>query len=1689
MRSYLQTLLPLVVTALSLVYLLVRQTIQYARCHTLRISLEKEVPKHQRTEDDRYEGGSDLSNRLRSNGDPAEDDFVTANDTRDEKGGFYKYLDHPKGGRVIATVEALAVVGEVGIHLTAVLAHAAGLKEETPAIADLIVWFYIAALVLLRHLLARFQLLVPRRSLWNQSAVLYGAQWVLVALRFRSAIIHPWGHMQQHLIIANFTLATVLLLITISSRKGNHAVTLICENSIAPSKEPLASLLSVATFSWVDSIVWHGYKTTFEISHVWNLAPRDKAAAVLADYRQFSKTASLAWHLLMYFKLDLLIQGTWAIFDGFLTFAPTVLLKAILEYVENPENTPANAAWFYVVLLALSSIAEGVTNGQALWRGRKICIRLHAIIIGEVYAKTLKRKAAATSDRIIGEKQPKSYEEVHKSSGLLSRIIPRWRKRKSQKRVPKCKPSKAEASDSQVNTGTIINLMAVDSFKLSEICAYLHFLWATSPVQLAVCIYLLYHILGYTSFVSILIMILAMPLNYYIARQFSRTQKKVMAATDARINTTNEVLQNIRIIKYFAWEQRFGAIVDEKRRIELRALRNRYIVWTLAAAFWFGIPLLIAFFSFMLYTIVEGKPLIPSVAFTALSLFGILRIPLDQLADMIAHVQESKVSVDRIEEYLGEEETEKYEQLETQDQDENGDTLIAFKQATLSWGSKGPTAPGSTAPFRLIGIDVQFSIGCLNIVAGPTGSGKTSLLMALLGEMTLLDGTMSIPGGRNRTDLKVNHETGLTEGVAYCAQQAWLVNDNIKQNILFAAPYNENRYTSVLKACALERDLEILEDGDETLVGEKGIALSGGQKQRISLARALYCNARHVLLDDCLSAVDSHTAKHIFEHCIMGPLMFGRTCILVTHNVALCVPFSQHVVVLANGKIAIQGEPNVVMASGLLGEEVSKSKPSSKGSTGTHSRAHSSTGYGAEDDKRTNGHVAQANGHAPDSGMPKPDTGDRKDHKANIRTEGKTTGRVKIPVIKMYFAAMGSWYFWLLAAVLFVGQQVSSIATTVWIRQWANSYSVRKMTHSSIFHPTWATKQHLTNSILWQSGHHDAGGSNEWRFAMSLVQRNESYTTQTAMPFMQQYEVNVNYYLGVYALLGFLYIGVSMAREGLLFYGSIAASRKLHTRLLVSVTRAKFRFFDSTPLGQLMNRFSKDLEAIDQEVAPIAVGVLGCLATVVSIVVLISIITPRFLIAAVFISLAYFAIGKFYLSSSTDLKRLESVQRSPLYQQFGETLSGVTTIRAYGDEKRFIQDNQSRVDTQHRPFIYLWAANRWLALRVDITGALVSFFAAVFIVLSVGKIDAGAAGLSLTYAVTFTENVLWLVRLYSANEQNMNSVERVKEYLDVEQEAKAIISDARPDGNWPSQGNIDFINYTTRYRPELMPVLKHVSFNVRGGERVGVVGRTGAGKSSLTLALFRGLEADEGKIVIDGIDIGRIGLQDLREAITIVPQDPTLFTGTIRSNLDPFNLFTDEEIFATLRQVQLLDAPNANLASATASMPTPPESPHTLEAADESHGLDLAKKITNTQDNANIFMDLSSSIAESGSNMSQGQRQLLCLARALLKAPRVLLMDEATASIDYATDAKIQDTLRAVKGSTIITIAHRLQTIIDYDKVLVLDKGEVIEYDSPWSLLSNEKSIFYGMCEMSGDLGSLIDAAKLAEDKKKLIDS
>lgn len=918
-------------------------------------------------------------------------------------------------------------------------------------------------------------------------------------------------------------------------------------------------------------------------------------------------------------------------------------------------------------------------------------MKLRSIVIGEIYDKALRRKASAQASTILG-----TSSETGEVEGSIA--------------------------NSQTNVGTIINLISVDSFNVSEVAASLYLFCVSVPIQIVISLALLYGVLGLSALPGVAVILLLFPVNSAIAKKFGEIQMQVMAATDVRIETANEFIRNIRIIKFFAWESQGQKIIGEKRSRELQILRSRYMLWSVAATIWYGAPVIVTFLSFWSYTMLQGKDLKPSLAFTAVSLFGLLKIPLDQFADTLARIQSSKVSVDRIEEFLAEGETDKYRQLEDSGRysDEGNTNKIGFDKATFTWNMDLVGSPSSERPFTLKNVDVNFNIGSLNLIVGPTGSGKSSMLMALLGEMTLRSGMIYAPHYTGPSGQSTTTSLGLTDSIAYCAQTAWLTNDTIKQNILFASPWNAERYREVITACALEHDLEMAHSGDMTVVGENGISLSGGQKQRISLARAIYSPAKHVLLDDCLSAVDAHTARWIVDRCINGPLMQNRTCVLATHHVTLCIPRATLIVVLDGGEVVASGSPETVVDSGILGEELKRAKLSMSQRNPMISTSPTEEIQDVNESGAKGNAASAEESLAP--GVSSPESLDF--------TEGKAEGKVEWSIIRNYLAAVGGPSYWIFFSAVFVAQLLGSILTNIWIRHFSNAYLAEAVQN----------KYQLLTSAEESMGN-------------GFFQK----TSYRLFPSHANSEVNVPYYLTVYALILLAYLIVTFLRMLIASLGSLAASRKVHSHLLKSIFGATFAFFDRTPQGQIMNRFSKDIELVDQELASMALGTIHFVGQIISIIILIAIITPAFLIAGMVISAMYFIIGKLYINSSRDLKRLESLQRSPLFQHFGESLTGTVTIRAYGEEARFQQKNLDRIDKLNQPFICLWAVDRWLSFRLDIIGGLVSLIAGGLAILGVGRLDAGAVGLSLTYAITFSENVLWLVRYHALNQQNFTS--------------------------------------------------------------------------------------------------------------------------------------------------------------------------------------------------------------------------------------------------------------------------------------------------------------------------------------------
>lgn len=1547
-------------------------------------------------------------------------DLMRLPDVNDDGTPHGQIQEVPKrlGDRVRVALEFVLVTVQLTMALATFFVSDFGKEWPSKVLAVLVFyWGYAFVLCSIRVAnMGRVRVHLP--SLWTHSTALYMFHFLSAVLFFRSAVI---GHIKSKKVTlfyeADFVICAILVYLNATAQVGDQPAKIyVTSDGVTPSPENLASLWSFSTYSWIDSMIWKAYKSPLTEDDIWGLREDDYALYVLKQFERSKLRARFTFRLFSHFKVLFGFQAFWALLESALIFIPTLLLRKILEYVSDPTSTSKSVAWGLVLLMPLAKMLDSVTAGFSLFLGRRVCVRMRAIIIGQVYAKALRRKITTLeSSDSESEKDPDAELDAE-SDGK-----------------PEDDKKSANEPTKTAELGAIINLMAIDAFKVSEICGYLHF-FVSAVLMLVFCIALLYNLMGWSALVGSLAIILLLPVNYKFSLWIADAQKTMLGVTDKRIQKMNETFLSIRIIKFFAWEDNFFKDIMEIRHEELRYLKLRSYIWGCQSLVWFIIPTLITVISFYCYTMVEGKPLTAPIAFTALSLFTLLRSPLDQLAEMTAIVIQSKVSLDRVSDFLEEEETSKYEQL-GQVRTANS-PVIGFENASFAWNS------ASAKDFKLKEVNVAFKPGKLNVIIGPTGSGKTSLLMALLGEMELTSGKVFLPGIIPRDDLVVDPHTGLTESVAYCSQSAWLLNDSIKNNIVFASSFNQDRYDKVVDACGLTRDFTVLAAGDATEIGEKGIALSGGQKQRVSLARALYSNSRHVLLDDCLSAVDSHTSLWIYENCISGPLMANRTCILVSHNVALTIQKAEWMVVMDNGKIKVQGTPEELLSSGSLGDDdLVKTSV-------INSRSQSSTnllGMDKNADLKAKSDTIEAKLKNL-AGEEEPEV--MKSDGKLVEDETKSDGVVSLSVYTGYAKEFGGWPTWSIILFTFVFSQAIYILQSWWLKKWAqegtgSTANVMTLVGLTNINDPSETKGTIIRTVA--STTHLVFGS----FASA-----SSYVTENLQTMKEQKPTM--YYIMWYAIIGVTYSLFATIRIFVTLLTGIRASNRIFKHVLTTILRAKLRFFDKTPLGRIMNRFSKDIEAVDQELTAFAEGAFMCLVSCISILFLITLITPGFLFFAVLISWMYYMVGAVYISLSRELKRYDSITKSPIHQHFSESLTGVATIRAYGVETRFMRQNLSAIDTNNRPFFYMWVANRWLSFRTDFVGSLVMLFSGIFIMLSIGKIDAGLAGLALSYAISFSESALWIVRLYANIEMNMNSVERLQEFLDIEQEPPSEIPETEPHESWPYRGEIEVKDLSLRYAPHLPRVIKNVSFHVQSCNKIGIVGRTGAGKSTIITALFRFLDPETGSITIDGIDISKIGLRNLRQAITIIPQDPTLFTGTIRTNLDPFKQYSDEEIFEALTRVNLIGRD---------------ERTSTVDTSD---------------DNQNKFLDIESNITEGGNNLSQGQRQLMCLARSLLKSPKVILLDEATASIDYKSDSMIQQTIRdEFSDSTILTIAHRLRSIIDYDKILVMDAGKVVEYDDPYVLIADKETLFYSMCENSGELDVLTKLAKESFVKKK----
>ncbi|XP_052050863.1 ATP-binding cassette sub-family C member 3 isoform X2 [Apodemus sylvaticus] len=1315
-----------------------------------------------------------------------------------------------------------------------------------------------------------------------------------------------------------------------------------------PCPEASAGFFSRLSFWWFTKLAILGYRRPLEDRDLWSLSEedcshkvvhrlleawqREKNQAsgrqttavdpktpgedeVLLRARPKSKQPSFLWALVRTFTSSLLMGACFKLIQDLLSFINPQLLSILIRFISDPT---APTWWGFVLagLMFVSSTMQTLILHQYHHCIFVMALRFRTAIIGVIYRKAL--------------------------------VITNSVKRES-------------------TVGEMVNLMSVDAQRFMDVSPFINLLWS-APLQVILAIYFLWQILGPSVLAGVAVIILLIPLNGAVSVKMKTYQVQQMKFKDSRIKLMSEILNGIKVLKLYAWEPSFLEQVEGIRQNELQLLRKGAYLQAISTFIWICTPFLVTLMTLGVYVCVdENNVLDAEKAFVSLSLFNILKMPLNMLPQLISGLTQTSVSLKRIQDFLNQDE------LDPQCVERKTISpghAITIQNGTFTWAQDLPPT--------LHSLNIQIPKGALVAVVGPVGCGKSSLVSALLGEMEKLEGAVSVKGS-----------------VAYVPQQAWIQNCTLQENVLFGQPMKPKRYQQALETCALLADLDVLPGGDQTEIGEKGINLSGGQRQRVSLARAVYSDANIFLLDDPLSAVDSHVAKHIFDQ-VIGPegVLAGKTRVLVTHGISF-LPQTDFIIVLADGQVSEMGHysallqhdgsfanflrnyaPDEVKEDHEVLQSANEEVLLLEDTLSTHTdmtdtepaiyevrkqfmREMSSLSSEGEGQNRP---VPRRHTNSLEKEMPVIKT---KETGVLIKEETAETGNVKLSVYWDYAKSVGLCTT-LSICLLYAGQSSAAIGANVWLSAWSND----------------------------------------------------------AMEHSRQNNTSVR--LGVYAALGLLQGLLVMLSAFTMVIGAIQAARLLHEALLHNKMRSPQSFFDTTPSGRILNRFSKDIYVIDEVLAPTILMLFNSFFTSISTIVVIVASTPLFIVVVLPLAVLYGFVQRFYVATSRQLKRLESISRSPIFSHFSETVTGTSVIRAYGRVQDFMVLSDTKVDNNQKSSYPYIASNRWLGIRVEFVGNCVVLFAALFAVIGRDSLNPGIVGLSVSYALQVTVALNWMIRTISDLESNIIAVERVKEYSSTETEAPWVVESNRAPEGWPTRGVVEFRNYSVRYRPGLELVLKNLTLRVQGGEKVGIVGRTGAGKSSMTLCLFRILEAAEGEIFIDGLNVAHIGLHDLRSQLTIIPQDPILFSGTLRLNLDPFGRYSEEDLWRALELSHL----NAFVSSQPA-------------------GLDFL-------------------CAEGGDNLSVGQRQLLCLARALLRKSRVLVLDEATAAIDLETDDLIQGTIRTqFEDCTVLTIAHRLNTIMDYDRVLVLDKGVVAEFDSPVNLIA-AGGIFYGMAKDAG---------------------
>ncbi|KAJ3349870.1 hypothetical protein HDU83_000246 [Entophlyctis luteolus] len=1289
-------------------------------------------------------------------------------------------------------------------------------------------------------------------------------------------------------------ISCLLLIIGVCGYLSFHLSSKTADLSVSKQwPEYLSSLWARISFSWLNPLIEIANERPLNHDDLFELHKEDEGSIIYSRFSMlpgmrgtYSKGSLLKNLLRINYKI-LAYEFSISLVDHLFIFGGPFFIHNILKAIQKPDATSTEIL-VPVLGLLVASLSRTVCESQLYWVNRRIDVRLRACIVGTIYMKGLKRMQPSMSGAGI----PKSSE-----------------------------------GGTSYTDGAVSNLMSADTDKILACFRQSHYLLSV-PLLLLLCFGLLVNSVGWAGAIAGMVSLsLAVPATRNVGNRIKKHRKDLMSKSDVRLSKLQEILNGMRSIKLFVWESYFRSQIDGARANELSSLQSYLHANMLTQLIWRCSPLIASAATFIAQAIVSGREhgVDAATAFTVLAMYNnVLRYPLFVIPKLFISLMELQVSMNRIEGFLGEIDLKYFRSSSSIHTDSVGSFDDSLNECGFKGNASFSYSVHSDEPV-IKGLDFIFPSGKLSTIVGQSGSGKTSLLLALLGELNTISGRVITPANKLMSDDKIS-------AISYAPQNPWLMNDTIRENIVFGAPFDQTRYNSVLDACALKTDLEALENGDQTRIGDRGSLLSGGQRQRVSLARAVYSDSRVVLMDDVLSAVDAKTAKHILHHCLLGPLMANRTRILVTHAVDMCLGVSEAIVVMQVGGSAVFAEGDKSHLKNAL-DSIMKNVYAQKGADESQS--------------------------LPSDTAVSTFTPGRKQSK-NADKMAATT-KASLGAYKFYLSSSGG----LSAGILFVLSILMAYAFG-----FLHDYTLKLWSDSS------------------KGG--TVGGS-----SVDLVS---------------------------YGLAAFLAVSALYVRFTYQIVFSTHASEKISGAAMERLLKAPLSVFESTNSGQIMNRFGKDTQVLDQEVASSIGETVQQVLHGIMVSGMISFASPVLCVFAIPIAILYIPIARKFMAVMRSLKRLEASSRSPVYSAFGETLA--------------------------------------LAFRVEVVGALVSFGAGSSIAFAasgkawglLGAVDPGWAGLILNYSSMFTDVLTWIVRNSAQMEMTFTSVERLQEYTVLSQEEIFSTRVERVPENvdsivkWPKEGKVVFDNLGIRYKTDA-PLAVNIrgQLTIHAGESVGIVGRTGSGKSTLGMSLARPVLYERGSIKIDDLDISLVGLSELRKRIVIIPQEPFLFAGTVRENLDPTNVHKP----ATLQRA--LDAVAGNHANAPS-------------------------------------LALDAVVAEGGANLSGGQRQMISLARAVVNKWAaadggingedrcgIILMDEATASLDSAADETMQQALRVLvspsnkngKRWTVIAIAHRLSTVMDMDRVVVMRSGEVAEEGHPRELISRGAGLFYELVQQS----------------------